>query len=92
MPNKSSAKKALRQTEKRTEKNLRMKKHVKTLFKHAMEALKASDMTKAKELSVTFQKIADKAVKSNIISENLSRRKKSTLMKALSAPSKKEAV
>ncbi|MCR4278908.1 MAG: 30S ribosomal protein S20 [bacterium] len=92
MPNKPSAKKALRQTEKRAEKNLRMKKHVKTLFKHAMEAIKASDMPKAKELSVTFQKIADKAVKTNVISTNMGRRKKSTLMKAISMPSKKEAV
>lgn len=91
MPNKTSAKKALRQTSKRATKNARLKTHVKSLFKHTLEALKSSEMEKAKELATAFQKNADKAAKGNIISTNFARRKKSVLMKALNSQKKQAA-
>jgi len=91
MPNKASAKKALRQSDKKSEKNARMKKHVKTLYKNAFDAVKTQDQKKAQELAHAFQKFADKAIKTNVISQNAARRKKSRLARLAENLNKKPA-
>lgn len=84
MPNTSAAKKALRQTAKRTVRNLAKKHRVKELTKAAQKAITAGE-AEAKELVTKAQKALDKAGKSNSIHRNKASRLKSRLQKALTA-------
>lgn len=83
MANKKSALKELRKTYKRSEHNLRIKTHVKWLYKNCLEQLKAGKNEEAKESAVKFQQAADKAAKRHVISVNRARRKKASLTKEL---------
>lgn len=83
MPNKHAAIKDLRKNARRAARNARLKTHTKHLLRKATDLLKAGNSQDAKEAVITFQKIADKAVKNNVISKGLANRKKSALMKAL---------
>ncbi len=85
MPNKPSAEKELRKSKKRAVQNLRLKTHVKTLYKKSLEALNAGKLDEAKKLAAQFQQVVDKAAKRNAVSMNRSRRKKSALAKILNA-------
>ena len=85
MPNKPSATKELRKSKKRAAKNLRLKTHVRTLYKKCVDMLGAGKMDEAKKAAIEFQKAVDKAAKNHVVSENRSRRKKSALAKLLNA-------
>lgn len=83
MPNTKSAAKELRKTKKRTIKNLRVKRNIKSLAKAILKAVEAGDLDKAKKLFPDFQKTVDKAAKVNVIKKNTAARKKSRLVKKI---------
>ena len=84
MPITKSAKKALRQSEKRHKFNLRRKVKFKDTVKEFKKAVIAKDFDKAKILLPKVYKTLDKAAKNNTISKNTASRKKSRLSRALS--------
>ena len=77
MPNIKAAEKWVRQTEKRTQRNLDVKTRLKTLFKKAVSAQDA-------EVSKSVEAQYDKAAQKGIIHPNKAARKKSRLAKAVS--------
>lgn len=86
MPNIKAATKWVRQTEKRTKRNLDTKTRLKTIFK---KAVKAGDEAQSRTIEAQF----DKAASKGIIHPNKAARKKSRLAKAIknaaTAPVKK---
>lgn len=85
MPNTKSAAKELRKAKKRTVKNLRVKRNIKSLAKDILKAVETGDLEKAKKLFPSFQKTVDKAAKVNVIKKNTAARKKSRLVKKIKA-------
>lgn len=75
MPNIKAAEKWVRQTEKRTTRNLDVKTRLKTLYKKAVSAQDA-------EVSKSVEAQFDKAAQKGIIHPNKAARKKSRLAKA----------
>lgn len=75
MPNIKAAEKWVRQTEKRTQRNLDVKTRLKTLFK---KAVSAQDAQVVQSVEAQF----DKAAQKGIIHPNKAARKKSRLAKA----------
>ncbi len=84
MANRACARKALRASEKRRVRNLRVKRRVKSMIKAYKKAL-AQDKDKAKELLPQVFSVVDKAAKSGILHKNNAARKKSRLAKKLAA-------
>lgn len=80
MPNKQSAKKALRQIKKRTILNDARKQKFREAIK---KVLKATSPGQAKELIREAQKALDKAAKRGVIKKNTAARKLSRLMKKI---------
>ena len=83
MPHTSSAKKRLRQGEKRRERNRAAKSAIKTQLKRVMEVAKKGT---AEELQVEYNLAAkrlDKAAAKHVVHPNLAARKKSQLGKLL---------
>lgn len=78
MPNKQSAKKAMRQNVKRTALNLTKKLAFKKAIK---EATKAPSKAEALKIARVAQKALDKAAKHGTIKKNTAARKLSRLMK-----------
>lgn len=83
MPIKKSAKKALRQTEKRTVINAKIKKVVKALESALQKEVIAKKKDAIKAMLPKFVQALDKATKNNIFSKNMASRKKSRLQKAI---------
>lgn len=83
MPIKNSAKKALRQAEKRTKVNQAIKANIKDLEKKLVKEITAKNMTGIKPSLSNLVQAWDKAAKNNIISRNTAARKKSRLQKTL---------
>ncbi len=81
MPQTKSAKKALRQTKKRTKRNFKVKKDLDYLFRQLKKALNQSDKAKTEEFSKKLIKALDKAAQKKVIKKNTAARKKSRLMK-----------
>ena len=81
MPNIKAAEKWVRQTDKRSQRNLETKTRLKTLFKKAKSA---NDPAVASSVEAQF----DKAAGRGIIHPNKAARKKSRLAKALSKQAK----
>ena len=100
MPQKQSAKKALRQSEKKRIINLRYKRIMRTLIKEFQVLVKKGDKKKAGEMLPSIYKAIDKAAKKNIIKKGNASRKKSRLTvsmnkitkveKKVNTPAKKE--
>lgn len=88
MPNLANAKKALRQSKKRAEKNLKSKVEFKDLRKQAQKALEAKDVTKAEELLKKTSKKLDKIAKTGYFKKNKASRLKSRLAKKLNLAKK----
>jgi len=84
MPNIRSAKKALRQSQKRYERNKRLKMRIKRWVKKFYAVLE-ENLEQAKVALVTAQKLIDKAGKKNIFHKNKVARLKSRLYQAFSA-------
>ena len=84
MPITQSAKKALRQSLRRRQRNLSYKRKIKDLIKKVRVLIKENKVKEAKELLPQIYKILDKAAKENIIKKNAASRKKSRITKAIS--------
>jgi len=85
MPHSLSAKKRLRQDDKRFVENRSHKREIKTRSKHFLDAIKAGDVDEAKKLmSIVVQKI-DKAQRKNVLHKNKAARLKARLTKAFNA-------
>ncbi|MFH1519239.1 MAG: 30S ribosomal protein S20 [Candidatus Omnitrophota bacterium] len=92
MPQRRTAKKALRQTKKRKQKNLRVKQTIKTAIKKLKKVLDSTD-TSAKQKALTdVYKVLDKAATKNIIHRNKAARKKNRLAKLLKKSTAKPSV
>ncbi len=85
MPIKKSAKKALRQSKRRHERNLKKTKEMKDAIKKIVKLVNAKKLDEAKKIMPLAYKAIDKAVKTNAIKRNAASRKKSRLMKLIKA-------
>jgi len=79
MPQTKQAVKALRQSQKRAEYNLKIREDLKTLLKKTRKAIDAKD-AKVKEMLVQAQKSIDKAAQKKVIKKNSASRKLARLM------------
>ncbi len=79
----SSAKKALRQSEKRRVHNLRIKRDLRSIIKELRGFVEENQIDKAKALLPKAQKALDKAAKTGILKKNTVSRTKSSLAKAV---------
>jgi small subunit ribosomal protein S20 len=88
MPITKSAKKALRQSEKRRSINKKNNKIVKAEIKKLQKLIDSNKINEAKEqLKIVYKKL-DKAAKTNLIKDNKASRLKSRLTKKLNLKSK----
>jgi len=87
MPNTSSAKKRLRQNEKRRIHNRAAKSAMRTNIRRVREAVEAGDSEKAQAEYRSAQKKIDKAASRNLIHKNAAARSKSRLVKLLKSAS-----
>ncbi len=90
MPITKSAKKAMRQTQTRTERNKSTKTMVKTFEKKVM-VLSKSNPEEAKKILPKAYKVMDTACKKNLLHKNTVARKKSKMAKAINAAEGKNA-
>lgn len=88
MPHTKSAKKSLRQDQKRRDRNRAVKKGLKTELKKFQMAVKAGNMDVAKTEFVAVVKKLDKAAARRVIHPNAAARKKSQLARQLAAKPK----
>jgi small subunit ribosomal protein S20 len=84
MPKTYSAKRALRKSLRRRERNLKRKLEIKRQEKAFKKALSEKNIEKAKEILPLLKKAIDKAAKTNVIHKNAAGRMKSKLEKKLS--------
>lgn len=85
MPITKSAKKALRQSIRRRERNLLKKEAFKDAVKKIKKLVQANKIDEAKKLIPEAYKAIDKAAKTGVIKKNNAARKKSRLMKLFRA-------
>ena len=83
MPIIKSAKKRMKQSEKRRKRNYPVRSTMKTNIKKFLKAVKDGDKKEAENLLKACYKIIDTAAKKNIIHKNNAARKKSRLAKTL---------
>ncbi len=83
MPNTKSAAKAMRQSKRRREFNLKIRDNVKEAVKNVRKLIKAGKKTEAAEAIKQAMSALDKAVKKGVVHKNTSSRKKSRLSKAM---------
>ena len=86
MPHTKSAKKSLRQDQKRRDRNRAVKKGLRVELKKFLTALKAGNTDLAKAEFVAVVKKLDKAAARRVIHPNAVARKKSQLARQLNAP------
>ncbi|MFA6306456.1 MAG: 30S ribosomal protein S20 [Patescibacteria group bacterium] len=82
MPNSASAKKELRKSINRRQRNSKTENNLKDLIKKSRRAIEAKDSS-AKELVMKTLRALDKAAGKGVIKKNASNRKKSRLSKKL---------
>jgi len=78
-----SAKKALRQSEKRRIKNLQKKEIIKSLLKKVRGLISQKKIEEAKKLLPEIYKLLDKEVNTGLIKKNTASRKKSRITKLI---------
>jgi small subunit ribosomal protein S20 len=83
MPRTKSAKKALRVSLRRRERNLAVKERFRKEIKKFKKTITSGDKKKAQELFKNICSLLDKAAKRNIIHKNTASRKKSRLARLL---------
>lgn len=83
MPIKKAAEKALRQTKKRTARNLKIKETIAFLRRSIRKATETKDVKKAEQLVKSLIQVLDKAVQNRVIKLNTGSRTKSRMMKGL---------
>jgi small subunit ribosomal protein S20 len=81
MPITKSAKKALRQNQKRRTRNLAKRRKLKSLLKEVSSLISEKKITEAKKLLPQVYKTLDKAAKAGLIKKNTADRKKSRMTK-----------
>ena len=86
MPHTSSAKKSLRQNEKRRQRNRAVKKDLKLQIKKVLAAAKSGPAETLRTEVNTANKKLDRAAAKRVIHRNLAARKKSQLARLLKAP------
>lgn len=84
MPITQSAKKALRQSLKRKERNLLYKDKIKKLQKQAKVLISSGKASEAKEILPQVYKVLDKAAKVGVIKKNTASRKKARITRQFS--------
>jgi small subunit ribosomal protein S20 len=84
MPITKSAKKALRQSKKRRERNLRQLNAMREIIKQIRKLVIENKKEEALKLLPNAYKAIDKAAKTNVIKKNTAARKKSRLTKLIS--------
>lgn len=89
MPNKPSAKKALKQAIKKGARNLQVKKRVEFLRRKLQQALKNKKLEEAEKMYSQLQQTLDKAAKKYVFAKNKTNRLKSRLVKQLHQLKKK---
>ncbi len=87
MPQTRQAKKALRKSEKKGERNKVIRSTVKTLAKKTRQAIEKKEANAEELIKDTIKKI-DKAIQKGIIKKNTGSRKKSRLMKSFNKTQK----
>ena len=90
MPVKKSAMKALRQGDKRAQRNKNVKADIKTILKKSRKAIDAKAKDSESLVKDTIKKF-DKAAQKGIIKKNTAARKKSRLMKKLNKTADKKS-
>ena len=85
MANKQAALKALRQSQKKAERNKAVFAQIRDLRRHFRKAIESKDASQAAELSKKITVAFDKAAQKGIIKKNTAARKKSRMMKKLNA-------
>ena len=83
MPIKDSAKKYMRVTERKTARNIKIKKSFRGAIKKTLALSKEEKTEEAKKSFIDVQKALDKAAKAGIIKKNAAARKKSRLLKMI---------
>jgi len=83
MPITKSAKKALRQSQRRRKRNLAYKKKIKEVTKKIKNLLSQKKIEEAKSLLPQLYKVLDKAAKVGVIKKGTASRKKSRLTKLI---------
>lgn len=83
MPITKSAKKAIRQNEKKRKENLTWKRKIKDVEKKIEKLIKDKKNTEAKKLLPGLYEVLDKAAKNNVIKKNRASRKKSRITKSV---------
>ena len=83
MPITKSAKKALKQSVKKRERNLEKKKKIKVTFKEIKKLIEKKDKESASKLLPDFYKAVDKAAKTGLIKKRNASRKKSRVTKSI---------
>ena len=83
MPIIKSAKKALRQNQKRKQENLKVKNKMKDQIKKLKSFILAGQKKEAREILSKVYKAIDKAAKKGVIKKNTAARKKSRLNQAV---------
>lgn len=89
MPIKKAAKKYMRVTARKTEKNRKTKGQFRSALKATREAVAKGDVAKAQESLKKAAKALDKAVQKKVIHKNMAARSKSRLNKLVKALVKK---
>ena len=90
MPITKSAKKALRQNEKRRIRNLQKKRRIKNLLKEVKHLISQKKIKEAKEILPKVYKALDKGAKTGLIKDNTAARKKSRITKTLARDAKSQ--
>ena len=85
MPIKESAKKYMRVTERKTEKNRKIKGSFRSAIKATKESLAKNDVAKAQEFLKKSMKAIDKATQKKVLHKNTAARMKSRLNKNVKA-------
>ena len=83
MANIQSAKKRSRQADSRNSLKSSQRASVRTMVKNVEEAVKESDISKAKDLFASTQKVLDKLANKKVLPKNTVARKKSRLIKSI---------
>jgi len=91
MPQRRTAKKDLRQSKKRRQRNLLVERKVKSALKKLKKALEAKDAKLSQQSLNEVYKVLDKAAKKRIIHPNKAARKKSRLSKLVNKSSSKKS-
>jgi len=84
MPITKSAKKALRQSERRKIRNIQRKEKIKSLLKEVKGLVSQEKIEGAKKLLPQIYELLDKAVKTGLIKKNTASRKKSRMARLIS--------